>query len=650
MNMKTVVAVLAACVVCGCAKVSERSAREGTSSTVKTCEAVKASSFGFDLADSTAFLQKALDSGARKLIIDKQASDWIVEPLFITNSNIEVVLEDGVTVRAKKDCFHGRSDALVKVIKAHDVLIRGEGTATLVMNKRDYQDGERYAFSEWRHTLSIMGGKNVTVRDLTLKSSGGDGVYVRDAARNVRLENLKCLDHFRQGISLISCVDFLAKDCDFSDTDGAAPQCGVDIEPNRPSDKLTNVVFEDCTFNRNASGGIKLHLSPLNGKTDPISVVFRRCVCNDNAQYAIGVHGTGAKWLGKGQPGSVRGTVLFEDCTGKGNRGSAMSFTDMVPGGLKVTVRNCSWDAIGGRGVCSVGSSVPYDCAGVFCENVKVVTDGEPKISFLPYAGAGATEFGGKLTIVKDGRPTEIDLAQWAAAQPRDPSLLKFETIPVDYRKIGPASAAAKLAKPSSTGFIDKGFTFVQCLPAAGEYPITIQVARRVKDRKPAASVQLRDAAATDRGITELKEGANTFVLTSHGPAVFILEIRCGGGKVAVVSDWPGCGVLADAGVPQFWKKGTRWFEVPAGAEEVRVQVSKGSVAAELLNPAGEVVASKPHDGQTVVLIAKRAKSEKNELWGVRFADNVWVNKFRVGAPALPIISSSREAAIVAKP
>ena len=48
----------------------------------------------------------------------------------------------------------------------------------LAMNKQDYLDPkQKYEFSEWRHTVSILNAENVTVKDLTLLSSGGDGVY-----------------------------------------------------------------------------------------------------------------------------------------------------------------------------------------------------------------------------------------------------------------------------------------------------------------------------------------------------------------------------------------------------------------------------------------------------------------------------------------
>ena len=46
----------------------------GAASALAAEEVVTVSSFGFDPVDSTEILQKALDSGARKIVIDKQAS------------------------------------------------------------------------------------------------------------------------------------------------------------------------------------------------------------------------------------------------------------------------------------------------------------------------------------------------------------------------------------------------------------------------------------------------------------------------------------------------------------------------------------------------------------------------------------------------
>ena len=101
------------------------------------------------------------------------------------------------------------------------------------------------------------------MRDLTIEDSGGDGVYVAGNAQDVTLENLVCRDHHRQGISVISATRLRVRNCRFEETAGTAPQCGVDIEPNRPTDRLEDILFEDCVFDRNTSGGMTLLICGL---------------------------------------------------------------------------------------------------------------------------------------------------------------------------------------------------------------------------------------------------------------------------------------------------------------------------------------------------------------------------------------------------
>ena len=85
-------------------------------------EVVKASSFGWNPTNATKCLQAALDSGASKVIVDKQASEWLVDMLF-PRSNTEIVFEDGVVVRA-------RPGSMVRNV---DNLFRCRGVSNLVM-------------------------------------------------------------------------------------------------------------------------------------------------------------------------------------------------------------------------------------------------------------------------------------------------------------------------------------------------------------------------------------------------------------------------------------------------------------------------------------------------------------------------------------
>ena len=71
-----------------------------------------ASWWGFDPNDSTEFLQKAIHSNVRKLIVDRQASAWLTRPLAGV-SDQEIVLEAETELMATKGAFRGKGQCLL---------------------------------------------------------------------------------------------------------------------------------------------------------------------------------------------------------------------------------------------------------------------------------------------------------------------------------------------------------------------------------------------------------------------------------------------------------------------------------------------------------------------------------------------------------
>jgi hypothetical protein len=96
----------------------------------------RASWWGFDPADSTKSLQNAIDSGAKRVIIEDMGRPWIVTPL-VAASDQEIVLEKGTVIQAKKGEFKGSNDSLLSVLNKKNVTITGYG-ATLRMHRDDY--------------------------------------------------------------------------------------------------------------------------------------------------------------------------------------------------------------------------------------------------------------------------------------------------------------------------------------------------------------------------------------------------------------------------------------------------------------------------------------------------------------------------------
>ena len=144
--------------------------------------------WGFNEEDATEALQAAIRSGAKKVLVPHVGKDWIVRPLHLV-SDQELVFEPGVVLTAQRGAYRGGGDSVLSADNLTNLTIRGYG-ATVRMQKEDYIGGKvlkdlgwnrwygQYEKAEWRMTLAIRGCVNVSVEGLTLRDSGGDGVYV----------------------------------------------------------------------------------------------------------------------------------------------------------------------------------------------------------------------------------------------------------------------------------------------------------------------------------------------------------------------------------------------------------------------------------------------------------------------------------------
>lgn len=234
---------------------------------------VKVSEFGYDLEDSTAFIRKALASGAKKVILDKQAGPWHTLPIKMP-SDIEFVLEPGVELVAKRGEFRHKRDYLVELNGSTNVVLRGGEGSAFRMWKCDYQKPP-YERSEWRYALRIVRSKNVLVENLRFLQSGGDGIGV--SGEDITIRKCVCDGNHRQGMSVFSVRNLLVEDTVLSNTKGTPPQAGLDIEPDLAQERLQNVVFRNCTAFGNEGNGFETYLVQLNRKSGPVDITFENC-------------------------------------------------------------------------------------------------------------------------------------------------------------------------------------------------------------------------------------------------------------------------------------------------------------------------------------------------------------------------------------
>ena len=204
---------------------------------------------GWAAGDATGALSAAFGSGAHTVVVRKMAGPWVLtSTVSLALGNQTVLFEAGATVEAQRmapywnSTGNGAPRPLLRSAAAgsRNVTLRGPppGTggdaATLRMWKQDYLNSTLYpVHNEWRHIIWLAGAQGIQVADLTLSSSGGDGIAMDWRCSRVHLLRLALDDNYRNALTITAASDVLVESCVMSNTRGTGPAAGCDIEVMR---------------------------------------------------------------------------------------------------------------------------------------------------------------------------------------------------------------------------------------------------------------------------------------------------------------------------------------------------------------------------------------------------------------------------------
>jgi hypothetical protein len=254
--------------------------------------------------DDTSVFQTALNSTASHTqILEIPAGSYNISPInFPSNSHMKV--DAGVTVSANSG--FGSSDRMLN-INSTNVTISGAGGSTSVFQMPKARAASQGDGSQYRHCLGIQNASNVTVTGIACNQSGGDGIYV-SAATNVTITNCVFDRNYRDAGSIIGRLNHININNNvFSNTNGTAPQAGVDLEPNNPGDFVVDVNFTDNTMVNNSGDGLAISLWTLDSSSQPVSVTVTRNHSDHNGRYGY--------FANNNDPSNAPGTITLNDCT-----------------------------------------------------------------------------------------------------------------------------------------------------------------------------------------------------------------------------------------------------------------------------------------------------------------------------------------------
>lgn len=252
---------------------------------------------GDGTTDDTTAIQSALSFNVAPCVFPK--GTYVVEPLTLL-SNTEIELDSNTVLLAKTGYIW--SDRLLNINDVSNIVVKGNG-GTIQMLKADYTSGED------RHCINISHSENVYIENLTVKDSGGDGIYIGgdtdEPSRNITIFNCVADNNRRQGMSIVNAIDCFVIGGIYKNTIGTAPQSGIDIEPNPlPGHYIQNVHLNGVkTYNNEGSGilitpfttvstmsvNITNHVSEYDGKAGSGAILIANSLGDEKTTGTINI-------------------------------------------------------------------------------------------------------------------------------------------------------------------------------------------------------------------------------------------------------------------------------------------------------------------------------------------------------------------------
>lgn len=218
--------------------------------------------------DDTEALRRAIDEvggkGGTVFVPDgTYMIDAVGDKRVMLKSRMTLKLSPGATLKVIPNAE--KHYQLLTISKASHVAVIG---GTLEGDRNDH----RGTGGEWGMGLMIAyGAENVTVSGTTSKNMWGDGFYI-ETASNVALCGVIADHNRRQGLSIIDGQDISIVGSTFSNTQGTDPSAGIDMEPDKPTQKITRVSIQRSKFLNNRGPGVLVHAQKRAQNVSDVSI------------------------------------------------------------------------------------------------------------------------------------------------------------------------------------------------------------------------------------------------------------------------------------------------------------------------------------------------------------------------------------------
>ncbi|WP_308636104.1 right-handed parallel beta-helix repeat-containing protein [Paenibacillus silvisoli] len=209
--------------------------------------------------DDTAAFQAAVDFayGAGGGTVVAPPGTYMIDAVtsVYLKSNVTLQIDSSATLKAL-----GNSSTVYGVLRAttaSNIRIIGGN----IVGERNEHTGST---GEQGHGIYMKGVDNLLIEGVKVTNCWGDGIYLggdlltpNKPTSEARVINCICDNNRRQGMSITHAKNVTVEGCIFSNTNGTAPESGLDIETNT-AESCTGIIVSGNIFTGNRGNGVEL--------------------------------------------------------------------------------------------------------------------------------------------------------------------------------------------------------------------------------------------------------------------------------------------------------------------------------------------------------------------------------------------------------
>lgn len=199
------------------------------------------------------------DSRGARVYVLKNGDYWLEDGDYLElPSKSALFMDKGAAIRLRPQSSGSYQAVLLQGVV--DVRIFGGR----IEGDRDTHLG---AGGEWGMCLKLIDVENVYIESVALKACWGDGLYLgvkKYQSRMVWIEGVLADGNRRNGITVVAGENVVVSNSVSVRNSGAAPEAGLDIEPNRAGDVLRGVRVLNLQTRENGGPGLQVGLGKLN--------------------------------------------------------------------------------------------------------------------------------------------------------------------------------------------------------------------------------------------------------------------------------------------------------------------------------------------------------------------------------------------------